>query len=93
VILERFEVAYQNTSFADYSNMKVRKVNKTRCIVGYSDIKVPFGNDITVEGLGYFKQGGEYRQMPYRMPLKGFCDFFGEDPCNVEIIIKLLTVK
>jgi hypothetical protein len=39
----------------------------------------PIGNDVMFEGSIYVKQGGEYRQMPYRLPRKGYCDFAATD--------------
>jgi hypothetical protein len=39
------------------SHVLVRKVNKTRSLVGYAITHEPFGNDIIVEALGLKKQG------------------------------------
>lgn len=37
------------------------------------------GNDIVLEGNAFMKQGGEYRQMPYRQPKTQMCQFFQDD--------------
>lgn len=77
--MDRFEVLYQNLSYSDFSQLKVRKVNKVRSLVGEIKFFVPFGNDITIEAKAYKKQGGEYRQMPYKFPPMPFCDFLIQD--------------
>ena len=59
--------------------MKVKKINKTRSVVGEVIIYQPLGNEIIVEGRGFMKQGGEYRQMPYRFPQTPMCQFYEND--------------
>lgn len=79
VQIDRFEVLFQNTSFFDWSGLKVRKIQKIRSIVGEIDFFVPIGNDIMFSGLAYKKQGGEYRLMPYKVQPTPFCDFIKKD--------------
>jgi len=59
--------------------LKVRKINKTRTLVGDVLIKSPLGDDVTIETAVYVKQGGEYRLMPYRLPPVPFCSFAAKD--------------
>lgn len=58
----------------DWSNLKVKKMNKTtRAIVGNITYHVNQDDTFLVEVLGFHKQGGEYRLMPYKLPQTGFC--------------------
>lgn len=77
--IDRFDLISQNTNLTDWSSMKVRKVNKIRCLVGEIKIYKSFGNDIMVQVKGYKKQGGEYRLMPYKLQPTPFCDFVKSD--------------
>ena len=79
VQVDRFELLYQNTSYFDWSGLKVRKVNKKRSIVGDVKFFVPIGNEIMFIGNAYKKQGGEYRLMPYKVQPTPFCDFLRKD--------------
>lgn len=63
----------------DYSKLKVRKVNRTRLIFGNATHYFPVDNNVKVQILAFIKQGGEYRQMPYKIPEKNLCDFYNED--------------
>lgn len=60
-------------------NVRVKKVNKTRSIVGYIFYYEPFGNNIKVEIRTLKKQGGEYRYMPYKQVPEAFCDVLAKD--------------
>jgi hypothetical protein len=77
--MDRLVQIYANTSVWDFSNLKIRRVNGTRAIVGYLMFNEPMGNDVMVESALYVKQGGEYRTMPYRFPRQGYCDFAAGD--------------
>ena len=57
----------------------MRKINKTRSIVGEAIFIQAMGNEIMLQGNGYVKQGGEYRKMPYRMAKTPMCQFFQDD--------------
>jgi len=56
VILDRVEIVMENKNLME-SHVQVRKVNKTRSLVGYAITHEPFGNDIVVEAKGLKKQG------------------------------------
>jgi hypothetical protein len=71
---DRIDIIFQDEKFVDFSKLKVRKVNKTRALIGEFTYKIPMGNDIMIEGRLYKKQGGEYRLMPYRAPRKPYCE-------------------
>jgi hypothetical protein len=66
----------------DWSNMKVKKLNKTtRGMAGSFIVKsADLDNNMQVLVQFWKKQGGEFRQMPYKFPSKNLCDFFNEDP-------------
>jgi hypothetical protein len=78
ILLDRFEIVYENTKFFE-NRLRVRKVNRTRSVYGYVDIKVPMGNDFKASGVLLKKQGGEYRYMPYKLPPQPFCDSMSKD--------------
>lgn len=77
--MDRFEEIYANESYVDFSKLKVRRVNKTRAIIGEVEFKQLLGNDVLVDIKIYKKQGGEYRKMPYEILHQPFCDFYGND--------------
>ena len=78
--MDRFEQLEADTSIVDYSDLKVRKVNKTlRAIFGAAHHHVPFGNEYELEVLVYMKQGGEYRLLPYKKTRTPFCEFCKSD--------------
>ncbi|KAG5679007.1 hypothetical protein PVAND_008616 [Polypedilum vanderplanki] len=78
VNLDRFEILYENKSIWEW-HLKVRKVNKTRSIVGYVLTKVPIGDDFKSEGRLLKKQGGEYRYLPYGYPPTPKCTLMAND--------------
>lgn len=47
--IDRFEQYYANKSAVDWSGIKVRKVNKTRMLIGEIINYNPFGNDYLAE--------------------------------------------
>lgn len=63
----------------DYSELKIKKVNKERKMVGNTTFHVDIDNEVIGSVLLFQKQGGEYRLMPYKMANKGICDFFNDD--------------
>lgn len=77
-----------DTTYADYSGLKVRKHNGTRKMYGNVTFKVPIDNTFTREMVSFIKQGGEYRLLPYKFPSMPFCAFlqndvfFYEEVCN-----------
>ncbi|KAL7037961.1 hypothetical protein ACKWTF_009418 [Chironomus riparius] len=79
LILDRFELLTESPEIADW-HIRVRKVNKTRALVGFISIYEPFGNNFLTEYKVLKKQGGEYRYLPYSVPRSPICDFFEKDP-------------
>jgi hypothetical protein len=67
--------------FIDMSELKVKKLNKThRGLIGSFTVKSSeIDNSVKVKAKLLKKQGGEYRLMPYNLPMKNICDFFNED--------------
>ena len=57
VLLDRFEVLFQDEKFMDWKGLKVKKVNKTRSLAGEIKFLQPLGNDVIVEGKALKKQG------------------------------------
>lgn len=62
-----------------HSNLKIREEEGVRKLFGTAVIHISIGNNYDVEGFSYIKQGGEYGQLPFKIPKKKFCDFFFED--------------
>lgn len=79
ITLEKFDLLFQDDKFSDFSKLKVKKQNRTRALVGEYTFKIPFGDEIMMEGKFYKKQGGEYRLLPYRSALKPYCQANIED--------------
>ena len=63
----------------DWEGVKVKKINKTRSIIGEVIFYQAVGNEIILDGNAYVKQGGEYRLMPFKQPKKPLCEFFQDD--------------
>ncbi|KAG5678972.1 hypothetical protein PVAND_008587 [Polypedilum vanderplanki] len=78
VNLDRFDVLEENKNIWEW-NVKVKKINKTRSLVGYSLFNAPVGDDFKVEGKVLKKQGGEYRLLPYNMQPAPFCSTLAKD--------------
>jgi hypothetical protein len=74
--------------FVDWSQLKVRKMNKTRKMAGNVTYHVPLDNSFITFSNLYKKQGGEYRLMPYTLPKEGFCDFMGSDKYFTADLVK-----
>lgn len=66
-------------TYVDYTQLHVKKVNKTRKLFGNTTYHIALDNTYTCEALVYMKQGGEYRLMPYKLKKKAICDFYTED--------------
>lgn len=67
------------TNWADWSNLKTRRVDKDRKLFGNITIHTDIDNSYLIEFRTYKKQGGEYRLLPYRLPKKKFCDAIRDD--------------
>lgn len=66
-------------NFIDFSDLKVRKMNKTtRGIFGKMVIHTELDNSYIASVKVFVKQGGEYRALPYKVQ-KAICDFCNED--------------
>lgn len=73
--MQSCEQLVNKDKFLDFTNVKVKKIGKDRGFVGPVSFNFPIDNNYTVEGKLYMKQGGEYREMPYKLQKKPFCDF------------------
>jgi hypothetical protein len=77
------EMTQGDPNFIDASNFKVRKTivngTKTRSLSGPLIINQPLDQTYLMEVNMYKKQGGEYRLMPYKLPMRTFCDFLNTD--------------
>lgn len=67
------------TTYIDFTELKVRRINGTRKIMGNVTYHISLDNTFTEELLVYLKQGGEYRILPYKVSKKGVCDFHNGD--------------
>ena len=54
--MDRTEVIFETPSIVEFQ-IRVKKVNKTRSLVGSITFHEPFGNNIKVEGKALKKQG------------------------------------
>lgn len=65
----------------DFSNLKVKKVNRTsRMLIGTIVVPTPdIDNSVKADFVFHQKQGGEYRKLPYSLPPKSLCEFCNED--------------
>ncbi|KAL7014669.1 hypothetical protein ACKWTF_016050 [Chironomus riparius] len=79
VQLDHVEQIYADKKYTDWSGVKIKKINKTRSMFGEVVFYQALGNEIMIQGNGYMKQGGEYKQMPYRVPKTPLCQFFDDD--------------
>lgn len=68
-----------DSSFADFSKIRLKKVNRTHILIGEAEFFRPVTNDIQCKILLYKKQGGEYRLTSFKVPVKGFCDFYNSE--------------
>lgn len=66
-------------TYIDYTKLYLRKVNRVKKIFGNATLHITLDNTFTSKASIYEKLGGEYRLMPYKLPIKGFCDFLIED--------------
>jgi hypothetical protein len=58
------------------SQLRVRKDGSFRRVYGKMEFKIPLDNSITVEIKNFKKSGGQYRLLPYRIPVGRYCDFY-----------------
>lgn len=73
--LDHIEVLEQNPEIMNF-NLRIRKVNKVRSIIGKIIAFIPFDEKLICEIKGLKKQGNEYKYLPYRMPSTSICDDF-----------------
>lgn len=78
VQIDRFEQVESDKSIVDF-RIRVRKVNKTRSLIGEVVIGKPSGDDIMFSAKCFKKQGNEYRLMPYRLPPQPMCQLLKHD--------------
>lgn len=79
VILQYCE-QLEGQEFLDWTNVKVKKLNKTtRGLDGSLIFHIPLDDSLEVEGRLYMKQGGEYRLLPYKSSKDGICSFVQAD--------------
>jgi hypothetical protein len=83
VEVQRIEVTVGDSSFIDISQMKIRKnvVNgiRTKSANGPFIINTPIDITYLHEVRTYKKQGGQYRLMPFKLPIVPFCEFLNKD--------------
>jgi hypothetical protein len=75
-------------NFLDWRELKIRKMNKTRKVVGNVTYHASIDNSYVAVTTLYKKQGGEYRLMPYTLPKMGYCDFLNSDKYFVKDIVE-----
>jgi hypothetical protein len=66
------------------TDVKVRKINKKRGFHGIVILNENVDNSFEQEMTMWKKQGGEYREMPFSIPKKDMCKFYGEDKTSYE---------
>ena len=67
------------SDFADFSSLKVKKVNRKHVVTGDFHYKKGLSNDQQCSVIFYKKQGGQYKLMTFRVPAQGCCDFYNLD--------------
>ena len=68
-----------NIEFADFSKLKVKKINRKHLVDGSFIYKEELSNEYNCSVELFKKQGGEYRKTAYKLPMKGCCDFYNTD--------------
>lgn len=68
-----------DTNYVDFSQLKVRKIDGERKVVGNATFHAILDNSYLASCLVYKKAGGEYRLQPYRLPEMPFCSFLDTD--------------
>jgi len=71
IILDRAEVLYQNPTFGEVS-IRVKKVNRTRALIGYIALKNPLGNDFNAEYKTLKKQGKKLSKTTFLGRFRGY---------------------
>ena len=64
---------------ADFSGLKVKKINRKHVVVGEFVFNEDLSNDFSCTLLLFKKQGGEYRKTEFKLAMKGCCDFYNFD--------------
>lgn len=78
--LEIHKIEQKNgTENVDFTELVLRKSNRTRKLSGPVHFKKPFGNSMQVMIFGYKKRGGQYQKIPFKIGPIAFCDFLNED--------------
>lgn len=76
-----------NTSILDTSSLKVRKVNRTRSVIGEFILYEQFGDETELEVNCFVKQGGGYNELPYKLPKSSLCPVLrSKEPCYQRIV-------
>lgn len=89
LILDRTEQTSGDTkNFLDWTDVKVKKINKTRMIIGKAIYQVPLDNSYLIDTSVYKMQGGDYKLTPFKLPLLGFCDSLKEEKYFVADLAK-----
>lgn len=68
-----------DSSFADFSNLKIKKINRQHVLIGDAVFFQEVNNDLKCKVVLYKKQGGQYRLTQFKVPVQGFCDFYNND--------------
>jgi hypothetical protein len=79
VDVRSIETLEGDKSIVDLTYLKIRKINKTRMIIGNITVNTPIDDSFIMGVLAFVKQGNEYRKMPYRIPPKKMCQFIKDD--------------
>lgn len=79
--MQNCETSFGDGKIVDFSQIKVQRVNKTKArgVFGPIIVHEPINNNYEMEELIYTKQGGEYRQMPFRIQKVKLHEFFKND--------------
>ena len=77
-----------DSAFADFSKLRLKKVNRTHSLVGDVTYFQELNNDLKLKVLLFKKQGGQYRLTQFKTPVQGICDFYNSDKFVVEELQK-----
>jgi hypothetical protein len=78
----------------EFSALKIKKLNRTAqgMFINFTLKAADIDNDMQVAVKLSKKQGGEYRQLPYKLPPSDLCDFFNEDKYAMPDLVKVSNV-
>ncbi|CAO1407339.1 unnamed protein product [Diamesa hyperborea] len=66
----------EGSTFSDFSNLRVRRVNRTSFLmVGNLTFFEDVGNEHQIESKILKKSGNQYQLTPYRLKKENYCDF------------------